>query len=344
MMYNEIKSILPQQIDSSTIAIVRKGSKSFYNFTNEDSNNNIVKNKLSKNNNQLKNKNINIDSRLIKSKYKNNENDSIKFKYIFSDSNKYTNINSKRYKNNQISDNKTKLYSQIKSYTEKPIKNNIKVNNNVTESKDWIILLILLSLFVLSIVRLVYYKTVQHIIKSSYDFKLSQKIYRERNSISQRVSFFLNLIFIINISLFIYFTLNYYKIHFFKVHVFILYLIFFGIISSIYILKYIANIALGWLLLNIKYFKEYLFNMFIYMKILGILLLPIIIGIPFMPKILMPILINIGIGIIILCLIARTIRGIQLSFRFKFSILYLFLYLCTLEFLPLLILMKILTL
>jgi hypothetical protein len=108
----------------------------------------------------------------------------------------------------------------------------------------------------------------------------------------------------------------------------------------VYLLKYLVYKGLGWLLLLQKYFSEYLYNFFIYEKILGVLLLPVVIGIPFMPSVFLPGLIKIGISLILLCLIIRIIRGISLSFKLKVSILYIILYLCTLEILPLLIFLK----
>jgi len=341
-MYKEIKYNIPQNSDLKAGTKPGLDTVNYYNFDNAALNKNNKEDNLSiiKNNYTQKNENTN-QTCINKSKNINTDTQNY-FNSIFIP--QLNNIPAKtKLINNQ--QNKNIISNQKKIYSEKTIQ---KKSNNLlkynSESKDWIIILILLLLFVLSWIRLTYYKTLQQIIKSSYNLQSAQKFYRERNSLSQRISYILNTSFILSTGLFMYFVLNYYDIHILKFSGIILYFICCGILAIVYIFKYLIYRILGNILLSRKYFSEYLYNLFIYNKIIGILILPIIIGIPFMPQVFSPILIKTGIVLIILLLIFRMIRGIKLSFKFKLSILYIFLYLCTLEILPVFIFIKIFTL
>jgi len=207
-------------------------------------------------------------------------------------------------------------------------------------SKDWIIILLLLLLFVISWIRLSYFKSMQHILRSCYNFQLSQKFFRERNTVSIRVSLILNMIFILTHSLFMFFSLDYFNLHIMGFTGILFYLICCGTLTGLNLLKFFIYRWLGLLLQKRRYFSEYLYNYFIYQKVSGVLIIPFLIGIPFMPPLFLATLIRIGLLVIFICLIFRIFRGIFLSFRFNVAIFYIFLYLCALEIIPLLIFLK----
>jgi hypothetical protein len=355
-MYTEIKYIAPQ-FDTSVSTLLRTDTTTYYNFDKGGFNTNSEEDKLSilqkihlqKNEkyNQMNFYNISDSSQFNVQPKKDTETDYF-LKYIF-DPLFDTNYLKKNVSVNSL-DKKKYIHKSVKpdpvkTHTEQTTLKHIKNNNDFyKESKDWIIILLLFVLFIISWLRLAYFKSLHQILKSAYNFQFSQKYYRERNTISVRVSLILNVISILNLSLFMYFAFNYLNIFLFEFKGVIYYLMLCVILSLIYIGKYLIYKGLGWLLLFQKYFSEYLYNFFIYQKILGVLILPFIIGIPFMPVVFLPGLINISLILILFFLIIRTLRGIILSFKLKVSILYIFLYLCALEILPILIFLKLIIL
>ena len=74
---------------------------------------------------------------------------------------------------------------------------------------------------------------------------------------------------------------------------------------------------------------------------IGIVLLPIISILPYVPDSIAPWVFYAGFFVIILLYILRIFRGLQISFKNRLSIFYLILYLCALEIMPTLILFKV---
>jgi hypothetical protein len=118
------------------------------------------------------------------------------------------------------------------------------------------------------------------------------------------------------------------------------YLFFALTITIIYLVKYSVNSILAYISLNNELNKEYLFNVFIFSQTTGIILFPFVICLQFTKYpsewFLYPALI-IWLGFYAL----RMFRGFIISVTEQnIGIIYIFLYLCALEILPLLVLTK----
>lgn len=207
-------------------------------------------------------------------------------------------------------------------------------------STDWMLGVIIFSLFVFTLVKYFYKKILSRILHSNYNYQVSNRLFNERNIPVQRIYFSLNIIFIINLGLFIYQALDYYSIQFFDIYGFYLFLIYCGIIILICSLKYIVYKISGFVFLAEEQFSEYLHNFFIYNKAAGIILFPVIIGIPFMPDNFSSILVNTGIVIICIFYIFRLIRQIKISIKINFAMFHIILYFCTIEILPIFLFYK----
>jgi hypothetical protein len=86
---------------------------------------------------------------------------------------------------------------------------------------------------------------------------------------------------------------------------------------------------------------EYASTMFIFLNILGLFMLPVVTCIAFVKQINPHVFIYVGYFIILSFLCVRLIRGLVIGFNSnRVSKFYLFLYLCTLEIIPLIILVK----
>jgi hypothetical protein len=86
---------------------------------------------------------------------------------------------------------------------------------------------------------------------------------------------------------------------------------------------------------------EYLFNMDNINRVAGLFLFPVVLTGAFSTAINGKITVYTGILILFVLYLKLLYRGIKILFRKQFSIFYLFLYFCTLEFVPLVLLYKI---
>ena len=179
--------------------------------------------------------------------------------------------------------------------------------------------------------------------KAFLNFNLSTQIVRDENIFFQRISIYLNIVFNLVAALFIYLLSVQYHWRlegldngFFRFIFFVI------IVGATYAMKFLVLKICGWLFEQEKEMSMYVFNIFLINNILGIALLPFIcifafIGLHYYASLyLLPFLL-IGLAF---CL--RIFRGIQIGFgAASFSPLYLFLYLCTLEIAPLIVLIRI---
>jgi hypothetical protein len=86
-----------------------------------------------------------------------------------------------------------------------------------------------------------------------------------------------------------------------------------------------------------KEVQEYLFSITVFNRVLGLFLLPVTAIIAFVPFYQPEPLLFTGLGIVMVFYLLSLIRGGKIFLKKHFSIFYLILYLCTLEFLPLLL-------
>lgn len=215
--------------------------------------------------------------------------------------------------------------------------------SNPLESKDWMLGVILVSLFVLGWLRMFYSKTLGRITQSVISYQVSYKLFKEKNALMRRVSFVLNVIFLLNLSLFITQLFNYYQIQPLNVSGSLLFSVINLVLIFVYLSKYVVYKISGFLFLVEKSVSEYLHSVFIFNKTFGLAMFPITIGVSYVSESIVRYLIIAGIGIAILFYILRIIRGLQVGLKIKFSIFYLILYLCILEILPMLLFYKMLT-
>jgi len=205
---------------------------------------------------------------------------------------------------------------------------------------SWLPGILLFSLFTFSFIKIIYRKYVLQVLYSLINYQASVRLLRDRNVLFRNMAVGLNLVFGINAGLFVYFMLDYFKIGQIQSNSFISFLIYALCIIVLFNLKFILCKTLGFLFLVHEIFEEYIHNENLSNKIIGLLLFPIIILIPYIPLSIKAIVLYTGMVMLVILFVLRIIRGIQIIIRKEVSPFYLILYLCTIEILPLLIMVK----
>ena len=169
--------------------------------------------------------------------------------------------------------------------------------------------------------------------------RIKQAIREGSLTISSGVFILLCLIALFSFSLFIYQSLT----HFEDVTpVFIDGLTGLGLLSVVILLYYLLRIVisriLGVLFLSYDATKKYLINSYLLDINLGLVLLPVVLISTFHPY---TIVFYIGLFIIILGYVYKIMRSVLLGLTHtNFSMLYIFLYLCTVEIIPVILFIK----
>lgn len=238
---------------------------------------------------------------------------------------------------------KTTSNQPIKTRTEVPATSpgNYRSRDEIPSFwSDWILGIIIVSFIFFGWIRLFYNKVLSATLNSLFNYKMSYNIFHDKSSLTQRAFLIMDLIFYLNTGLFIYLSVKYFNLTLIQTAGFQSFLIFTGFVITIYLARFITSKIAGYISLSQQLFSEYLHNVFIYARISGFILLPFLIAIPYIDYRITPIVIFAGAGIFVSLYILRIIRGIKIFALRKVSVLYLFLYLCTLEFIPVLVFFK----
>ncbi len=209
-------------------------------------------------------------------------------------------------------------------------------------SGDWVLGAIIGLLVLFIWVRLFYYRYLSQFARSAFSYLASVNLYRNKNILFHRTAFVLNVIFVFGFGLFIYHVLVYYNIKYPDVPPFTRFLFYAGIVALIYIVKYIVCHIIGFLFLKKELFSEYLHNVLLINKNIGLYLIPVIVVLPYVPQELVKWVIVAGFVIVGLLLLLRLSRSFQIIINKNVFLFYLILYLCIFEILPLLIAYKVL--
>lgn len=123
-------------------------------------------------------------------------------------------------------------------------------------------------------------------------------------------------------------------------------MLFFGkvllFITAAYFVKVLTIAAAGSLFRESAAASEYIYTVFLFIKAVGVLLLPITIALAYIPAIPPAVFVHAGLGLVVIAFLLRTFKVLQAGTQNKaISSFYLFLYLCTLEILPLVVLIKV---
>lgn len=242
-----------------------------------------------------------------------------------------------------ISSEKTIDFKSTRVGTEIPAKNqdNYQPREEISSIwNDWVLGIIVFSFILLVWVKLLYNKVLSASVNSIFNYQISHNLFRDKSNLTQRAFLIMDFVFYVNAGLFIYLSVKHFNLILVHPEGIKAFLLFSGFVFAVYLLRYITSKIVGYISTTQIIFAEYLHNIFIHTRVTGLVLLPFLIAIPYTDYRITPVAIFAGAGIIALGYVFRIIRGIKIFTLKKISLLYLFLYLCTLEFIPVLVFFK----
>lgn len=207
---------------------------------------------------------------------------------------------------------------------------------------DWLVGLLVLMFLLFATVKLIFNKYLSQLVQSTINYSTFTRLFRERYFNLFHASFRLDVIFNMTLALFGYQFISIFKINFGLSKSYYVYLACLGIVIGYFTAKRILYYLIGILTESKHEVQEYLFSITVFNRVLGLFLLPVSATIAFIPLSQVEILLFAGLGIIIIFYLLSLIRGGKIFLKKQFSISYLILYLCTLEFLPLILIYNLL--
>jgi hypothetical protein len=213
----------------------------------------------------------------------------------------------------------------------------ITPHSRFLSTQDWLLGIFLFLTLLFIWIRIFYSKFFATLANSLISFQISAKLFREKNVLVNRVSFVLDFVYILVVSVFLYEFAVHFGIADLETSPFRLFLIFLNAIIFYTLLRLFVLRLTGYLFLVQPVFSEYVHNTFVINKGIGIALFPVIIMAHYFPNPLISYVLILGMIIYLVAFILKSIRAYQIIIRKDILLFYLILYLCTLEILPLLL-------
>ena len=200
---------------------------------------------------------------------------------------------------------------------------------------DTFFIILTFDLLLIALLKAFYQKFTKQLFLSVFAQRYANQYLKEENVFTERVTFLVTTIMLINISLFLsktIFGINLSLLDF--LNVFIFTSIFF--FSKVIIIRLLGHVFMLKSLAKLGVYFSFLFD-----RVIGITLFPIVVFMFFSPINSSPILVTFSVVIIVLFLAVKIFWLWKIGIGgFGLSRYYLFLYLCTLEILPLLVFTK----
>jgi len=212
----------------------------------------------------------------------------------------------------------------------------------VHNNPDWLVGVVVMVFILFASVRLIFNKYLSQLTQATINYSTFTRVFRERYFNLFHASFRLDMIFNLILSLFVYQFLSTYKIDLGITGSFYVYLICLAIVIGYFIVKKMIYSLIGIITETRSEVREYLFSITVFNRVLGLFLLPVTAIIAFAPIYQPEPMLFTGLAIILIFYLLSLLRGAKIFLKKHFSISYLILYLCTLEFLPLLLIYNIL--
>jgi len=218
---------------------------------------------------------------------------------------------------------------------------NLKPLENQHFPPDWIFGVFMFGFILLAWTNFFYLNRMKQIILAPLSKRFINKLIRDGNLFKERILVTLAIIYALSYSLLL-FQINelILKLPLWNIPGFLVYMLIFGSIVAFWTVKISLIRLLGAIFKTPSTTHYYLLNQLVFAITIGILLLPFLVFIVYLKSVF---ILYITLGICTFIFLFRFLRGFFIGLSLtKFSYLFLFVYLCSLEILPLLMLIKLL--
>lgn len=206
-------------------------------------------------------------------------------------------------------------------------------------STDFFFIPLIINLIILAYVKYNYSDYLKLVLLSTFNYQSSVLLWKENKNNKARSFYFLLIIFFISISLFVFAIFQSFFQEFTEKYILFIIPITLFTIGVLINLNKIANYFSGKIFIQEELSSEYNSNINIFNQSVGLILFPITILIYFTKA--TDFFVYTGIVMFFLIYFLKIIRLFKININKQLNILYMFLYLCTLEIIPLIYLYKV---
>lgn len=230
---------------------------------------------------------------------------------------------------------------KIKTHTSKPTKVLFNPTLHQIKIANWQIILLLLAVLLMGFVKAFSNNRFSQGIKSLFNYTVAQEITREEKVFFHRSNVFFTIIHLLTSSLFLYHLKNLFNTNLFVVEGVYGFTLIFTFLTLTYIVKYLFSKLLLFVFNDLTIAAEYVFNVSLYNNLLGVVFVPLLCLFYFTALKTTTVLCFVALPILLIIFFLRLIRLFKIGQSKGVSYFYIIVYICSLEILPLAILLKI---
>ncbi|HKK42595.1 MAG TPA: DUF4271 domain-containing protein [Bacteroidales bacterium] len=214
------------------------------------------------------------------------------------------------------------------------------VHRAITAPPDWFFVYILVLFGLFAWIRNYYGSIFIQTFEASINFQVTARMFKDNSVLQKQLDNFLYGFYFLSTALLLVVAERKTEIFPYHLQGMGLYLFNLGLLIGTFLFRIVLVNISGFIFNRINIFREYLYNTFIFNKLTGIIILPLLLLMVYTKGHLQDVFHWITLITVVLILGMRITRGIIFTFKKGVLLFYLFLYLCALEIVPLALLYK----
>jgi hypothetical protein len=216
---------------------------------------------------------------------------------------------------------------------------------HIQNREYWVPSVSLFSLLIIVWARNTHSNRFARIGKAFFNIREFYQVVREEYAMINSLSIAMVILFILNLSVFIYQLNAYYDVFALTPNAFVFFIKIVLFVSLFFLIKLVVVNLLGFMFYGrSEQVADFVYNIFLMNNISGLALIPVIIFMAYFSLVSKPTIILLSCIILISIYLYRILRTFNISIgEGRVSKLYFFAYLCTLEFLPFVVIFKVIT-
>ncbi len=208
-------------------------------------------------------------------------------------------------------------------------------------TQDWVFYILIGLLSLVAGLRVFNLKYVLNNFTALINYPLTTKLYQENNINQRRVSASLHFVYFLSFGLFLYLIFLDFAWSPLNLTGIRLFIILSGFLLTLYLIRFLLMKLTAFIFERQPLFSQYLFHFSLTNKALGILLLPINLGMAYSSGAAHELILYTGIAFVFSLYFLRLVRTILFILKNVVLFFYFILYLCAVEILPFLVILKV---
>ena len=209
-----------------------------------------------------------------------------------------------------------------------------------TYQPTWYFVYLFLLMGLFAWIRLYYGSILTQTVQATTNFQVANKMFKNNSLLQNQLDGALYLFYFLSMAFLLYYVELRIAILPYGLQGGLLFFFNLALLVALFLGRVVLHTITGILFNRVRIIREYLYNMFIYNKLSGLIALPLLFLLVYTRGTLQDVLFWISIFALASIVVMRLIRTIVFSYRKEVLFFYMFLYLCALEIAPLVLLYR----